>query len=108
MNEPRDPLQVQDALSPFKYTLFWMKLILGLGFGASSYFILRFNHFMTWYVLAPILYLITILIVFTHLNSKIEKKERRPKPIVRFALNYTGTWIIGYFVLAIVMYYFGW
>ena len=109
MNDTADTSIITNALAPFKYRLFWIKLFLGTIFGASSYFILRFNRFITWYFLAPILYLVAILITIAYLYNKTKSgKNFDMKIYSRFSLHYTGTWIIAYFVLATAMFYFGW
>ncbi|TFG34449.1 hypothetical protein EU527_03280 [Candidatus Thorarchaeota archaeon] len=109
MGELSDIPQISDTMGILKENIFWIKLVLGLAFGASSYFFLRFNRYLTWYILAPILYLVTSLIVFVYLYKKqMNFGAIEMKKLARFGLNYTGTWIIAYFVLATAVFYFGW
>lgn len=109
MNEFADISQISDSAAILKKNIFWLKLVFGLVLGASSYFILRFNRYLTWYVLAPILYLLTYLVVLVYLYRKQNNLNVIGiKKLGRFGLNYSGTWIIAYFVLATAVFYFGW
>lgn len=109
MNETADETKLPDSLVEMKPQIFWLKLALGLGFGALAYFIERFNSYIVVYILAPILYLASCLIIFLYVYQTQKKNENIKKSTIgRFVLNYTAIWIIAYSVISIVFFYYGW
>ncbi|MHA1135052.1 MAG: hypothetical protein ACTSSE_01040 [Candidatus Thorarchaeota archaeon] len=102
-----------DDISPMNYQedtishqlLFWLTLTAGGISGAANYFILRFTHVLPWYMLAPILFIVSI--VFIYIITCSNRKDRSECPF-RPYLKFSGTWIITYFVVGTAIFYFGW
>jgi len=93
--------------SSLNHNLFWLTLVAGTISGGANYFILRFTHVfgLTWYILAPILYIVSILIIYIVTCSNWRENNRCPfRPYMKFS----GTWIIAYFVVGTAIFYFGW
>lgn len=89
--------------------LFWVKLLTGAAFGTLSYFIFRFFVHLTIFGVIPALYFVTyLLILFAVLAKSGMELPSDMKPLLRLPLNYSGTWLISFFVFGIVCYYFGW
>lgn len=87
------------------HLLFWLTLAVGGISGAANYFILRFTYGMPWYMLAPILYVISIVIIYIITCSNWKDSSRCP---FRPYMKYSGTWIIAYFVVGTAIFWFGW
>jgi hypothetical protein len=87
------------------HLLFWLTLVVGGISGAANYFILRFTHGLPWYILAPILYIISIVLIYIFTCPTWKESIRCPfRPYMKFS----GTWIIAYFVFGTAIFYFGW
>lgn len=102
-----NPPSTENDSNFLDYRLFWLTLITGAISGAVNYFILRFTHVfgLTWYVLAPILYIVSILIIYIETCPSWRNSTRCS---FRPYLKYSGTWIIAYFVVGTAIFWFGW
>ena len=101
-----DPPPMNDQNDTISHQLlFWLTLAAGTISGAANYFILRFTNGLTWYVLAPILFIICYVIIYIGTCSNWRKSPRCP---LRPYMKFTGSWVIAYFVVGTAIFYFGW
>lgn len=88
--------------------LFWTKIISGIAFGFSSYFVTRFTE-LPWYVLIPIFFVPTLIIsVFTIRRTVGNETETAMQNLMKTALRYSGSWLMAYLAFATIAYFVGW
>lgn len=102
-----NPPIIQNQNDSLGYRLFWYTLITVAISGAANYFILRFTHGLglSWLILAPILYLVSIFIIYVVTCPHWRESSRCS---FRPYLKYSGTWVIAYFVVGTAIFYYGW
>ena len=104
MADETNPMNDQEGTVTYQ-RLFWLTLLVGAISGAANYFILRFTHGLPWYILGPILYIVSIVFIYIFTCSNWRESARCAfRPYMKFS----GTWILAYFVVGTAVFYFGW
>lgn len=107
--QPEMPQPADIDYAGWRARLFWVKLFTGAVFGALSYFIFRFFIYVTFFVVIPTLYFLTYFLILVVVVAKSGMRLPKDKiPLLRLPLNFSGTWLMAFFVFGIACYYFGW
>ena len=97
------------SFEEFTQVLFWITLLLGGISGVMGYLILRFIDLLTWYIVAPLLFVVNYAIMYYYLHNRGNPTTvGDKKSLQKFTLKYSGTWIIAYFAVSTAIFYFGW
>jgi len=108
MDKVPTPSSESKGLLKINESLFWTKIICGIAFGFSSYFVTRFTE-LSWYVLIPIFFVPTLIIsVFTIRRTVGNETDTTMQNVMKKALRYSGSWLMAYLAFATIAYFVGW
>ncbi|MGV9103692.1 MAG: hypothetical protein ACOC38_02405 [Promethearchaeia archaeon] len=92
-----------------KESVFWAKIICGMAFGFSSYFVTRFME-VPWYLLILVFFVPTMIISTFVIwrKAQVLRVDVSIAEAMKSALDFTGSWLMAYIAFVTLAYFVGW
>ncbi|MFO7836507.1 MAG: hypothetical protein R6V83_07625 [Candidatus Thorarchaeota archaeon] len=109
MHRATTPVSNDDLSVKGKENVFWTKIICGMTFGFSSYFVTRFTA-APWYLLILVFFVPTMIISTFVIwrKAQVLGVEISIAEAMKSAFDFTGSWLMAYIAFVTLAYFVGW